>query len=249
MVALVIATVLMQQTPSTKAPLYDGAKDFSEAIERAAKADPKYLTTLEPFGTGYWYKRAIELSAYTGRYVLQELIICGNMIRNWNPKIGNDLREFALRAIIEFPDRDVPELLKSDLRLEYVALLGEHVAAKNEGTVMFDAGSRVGMLSTQLMFAQFVTLEELKANAVEPLKQIASFNEQRPTAPDSIKRRFSSIETLSKAEPFTVDTLSQVGILCAEILTLQVPFNYRWKVPPDPPTPGGITTLDKPMAL
>jgi hypothetical protein len=236
MFALLIAGLVIQDpVPVAKAPLYDGAKDFAEAIEKAAKSDPKFLTTLEPFGTGYWYKRANELSAYTGKYVLQELIVCGSMIRQWNPKIGNDLREFALQALIEFPDRDVPELLKSDLRLEYVALLGEHARTRDEGTVLFDAGSRLGALSTQLMFAEFVSLEELKANAIEPMKQAAKFNEDRPSAPDALKRRFANLATLSRAEPFTVDTMKQVGLLCAEALSMQVPAQYRWKIPPDPP--------------
>lgn len=237
---LLAALVTQQQTPPAKSPLYDGAKDFADAIERAAKADPAFLVKVEPFATGYWYKRAVELSEYSGNYVLQELIICGNMIRHWNPKIGNELREFALRALIEFPNRDVPELLKSDLRLEYVALLGEHVRMKDDGTVLFDAGSRLGMMSTQLMFAEFVTLEELKANSALPLKQIAQFPLDRPTAADSLKRRFETIGVLSKSEKFTVDTMRQIGFTVAEALTTQVPLNFKWKVPPDPPVVGFI---------
>jgi hypothetical protein len=237
---LVLAAVLQDPPAKQPLPLYDGARDFATAIEQAAAADPKFLTTIEPFASAYWLWRAEQIKTFGGNWVKQELILCGKMIELWEPELGQALRQFALQATLEEPDRKLPTLLDSDLRLAYVNRMGTfYKDRESEQAALFDAGTRLAELTAHLVFAEFVDAADLKTNATPALRSCGKFGTDKPKAPADIRARVTSIGNLTGTIPFTSETMKEVGIRAARALASQVPEKYRWKIPPDPPKPAG----------
>ena len=233
--------VLAQDPPKAPQPLYDGAQDFAKAIEAAAKDDPAYIETVRPFATGYWLWRVEQIKDFDGDWIKQELILCGKMIEYWEPELGKAIRQFALLAVLEDPNRDFPPLLSSDLRLTYVNRMGEYGKDKQSvQSALFDAGVRLAELTSHLVFAEFVDVNSLKTNAGPAIRACGKYPDDKPKAPADIRARVASIGTMAGTIPFTVDTMKEVGYRVARALATQVPENHRWKVPPDPPKIGGL---------
>lgn len=237
-----VALALVLQDPPAKAPepLYDGARDFAAAIEQAVAADPAFAKTIEPFASAYWLWRAEQIRTFDGNWIKQELILCGKMIEIWEPALGQQLRQFALQATLEDPDRDLPPLLASDLRLAYVNRMGVFTKERDsEPAALFDAGARLAELTAHLVFAEFVDASDLKTNATPALRNCGKFATDKPKAPADLRARVSSIGNLTGTIPFTSETMKEAGIRVARALASQVPEKYRWKIPPDPPKTGG----------
>jgi hypothetical protein len=238
MIAALAFTLAIQDPPAKlPQPLYDGARDFAQAIERAIEADPKFLEAIEPFASAYWLWRAEQLKSFDGAWIKQELILCGKMIEKWDPAVGQALRQFALQSTLEDPDRDVPPILDSDLRLAYVNRLGRFTRDKSSvESAMFDAGIRLAELSSHLVFAEFVDAADLKSNAGPALRSCSKFGDEKPQAPADLRARVVSIGSLVGTIPFTSETMKEVGNRVARALATQIPEKLRWKIPPDPPT-------------
>lgn len=242
MISTLALAALLAQDPPAKVPmpLYDGARDFAAAIEAAAAEDPKFLEAVEPFATGYWLWRTEILRQFNGDWILQELILCGKMVEKWEPKLGEEIRRFALQAVLENPEQKMGTVMQSDLRLAYVNRLGQYNADKTSvDAALYDAGTRLADLTAHLVFAEFVDAAELKTNATPALRSCGKFGDDKPKAPADLRARVSSIGNLTGTIPFTSETMREAGFRVARALATQVPEKFRWKIPPDPPKTGG----------
>lgn len=229
MVTLLAIALVVRQDPQ---PIYDGAREFANAIEAAAKEDPKFLDTIEPFATGYWIWRAETIKTFDGLFFAKEMLLCGNMITHWDAALGRKLREFALGALLDNPNRQVPAVLQADIRLAYVDRLSWNRGATDESAALFSAGARLADLTPHLAMAEFVELSEIRQSALESVTQCGKYADERPNGPATLKALLSAIGKMAEVLPFGVPTLRQVGMLEAQALASQVPEKFRWKIPP-----------------
>ena len=237
MVALLLMAA--QQTPPSPTPCYDGSADFATALQRASIADPKFLDTVRPFGLAYWIGRLQVVKEFRGSYFVHETLVCGTMIELWDGDLGSKVREFALTAIVQNLDTEMPSVLQSDIQLAYVDLIKQYTKKDDRGSAHFDAGARLSALTPHLMFAEFIDLAKLKDAALPDLKACGQFATDHPNAPEALKSKLAEIGAKADFKPFSVLTVRDVGLLHAQALALTVPEKYRWKIPPDPPKVGG----------
>ncbi|HXH59984.1 MAG TPA: hypothetical protein VNI20_01355 [Fimbriimonadaceae bacterium] len=226
--ALALLAASQQQVAQ---PLYDGAHDFASAIEKAAKDDPKFLDTIEPFATGYWLWRAESIKTYDGSFFANAMLECGTEISHWDEDLGKEIRKFALAAIVEDPNRLVPVILQSDIRMAYVDRLAAYSKDKDK-EALFSAGSRLAGLTPYFAMAEFIELSDLKSGVQGPLNECTLFVDEQPKAPEELKALIGAIGKLGGQAPFGVHTMKQIGMLTAQALASQVPIGYRWKIPP-----------------
>jgi hypothetical protein len=229
---LATAVLLLVASEQDPAPVYDGARDFATAIEAAVKEDPKLVETLRPFATGFWTWRAEQLKGFKGSYFVQELLACGRMIEIWDERLGKDLRLYALSAIVEDTDKEMPALLQSDIRLTYVTLMAEHTKNKDAKAAMFDAGARLAELTQHMLFAEFVPLKDLREGSAAALKACGTFATERPEAPEAMKAMLGEIGAKGTGSLFSVLTMRDIGLLHAKALAAQLPEKHRWQIPP-----------------